>query len=134
MGPKSDPEAVVDQSFRVHGVEGLRVVDASVMPNIVRANTNLTCIMLGERKSPLNIRSSAEPDSLARETTRSNRSSIAPLSSVLQRGEFHMIADTMPVFGTRESSKPSNGRHAGERHYPRKNTSSTSCRQDLRVL
>jgi choline dehydrogenase len=29
--------------------EGLRVVDASVMPNIVRANTNLTCIMLGER-------------------------------------------------------------------------------------
>jgi choline dehydrogenase len=49
MGPKSDPEAVVDQYFRVHGLEGLRVVDASVMPNIVRANTNLTCIMLGER-------------------------------------------------------------------------------------
>jgi choline dehydrogenase len=49
MGPKSDPEAVVDQYLRVHGVEGLRVVDASVMPNIVRANTNLTCIMLGER-------------------------------------------------------------------------------------
>ncbi len=49
MGPKSDPETVVDQYFRVHGVEGLRVVDASVMPNIVRANTNLTCIMLGER-------------------------------------------------------------------------------------
>ena len=42
-----------------------------------------------------------------------------------------MIADTMPVFGTRESSKPSNGRHAGERHDPRKNTSLTSCRQDL---
>ena len=49
MGPKSDPEAVVDQYFRVRGVDGLRVVDASVMPNIVRANTNLTCIMLGER-------------------------------------------------------------------------------------
>jgi len=49
MGPKSDPEAVVDQYFRGHGIEGLRVVDASVMPNIVRANTNLTCIMLGER-------------------------------------------------------------------------------------
>jgi choline dehydrogenase len=49
MGPKSDPAAVVDQYCRVRGVEGLRVVDASVMPNIVRANTNLTCIMLGER-------------------------------------------------------------------------------------
>jgi len=49
MGPDSDKEAVVDQYCRVHGVEGLRVVDASVMPNIVRANTNLTCIMIGER-------------------------------------------------------------------------------------
>jgi choline dehydrogenase len=49
MGPKSDPAAVVDQNFRVRGVEELRVVDASVMPNIVRANTNLTCIMIGER-------------------------------------------------------------------------------------
>jgi len=49
MGPDSDEEAVVDQYCRVHGVEGLRVVDASVMPNIVRANTNLTCIMIGER-------------------------------------------------------------------------------------
>jgi choline dehydrogenase len=49
MGPASDPEAVVDERCRVHGLEGLRVVDASVMPNIVRANTNLTCIMIGER-------------------------------------------------------------------------------------
>ena len=49
MGPQSDPAAVVDQYFRARGVEGLRVVDASVMPNIVRANTNLTCIMMGER-------------------------------------------------------------------------------------
>src|SRR6202035_3643187 len=36
--------------------------------------------------------------------------------------EFRMIADMMPLFGTRESSKPSNGRYAGERHDPRKNT------------
>jgi choline dehydrogenase len=49
MGPDSDGQAVVDQYCRVRGVEGLRVVDASVMPNIVRANTNLTCIMIGER-------------------------------------------------------------------------------------
>jgi choline dehydrogenase len=49
MGSPNDSMAVVDQCCRVRGVEGLRVVDASVMPNIVRANTNLTCIMIGER-------------------------------------------------------------------------------------
>jgi choline dehydrogenase len=49
MGPASDSESVVDQYCRVHGVENLRVVDASVMPNVPRANTNLTCIMIGER-------------------------------------------------------------------------------------
>ena len=49
MGPASDPEAVVDAHGRVHGIDSLRVVDASIMPNIVRANTNLTCIMIGER-------------------------------------------------------------------------------------
>jgi choline dehydrogenase len=49
MGPQSDPGAVVDQHCRVYGLENLRVVDASVMPNIPSANTNLTCIMIGER-------------------------------------------------------------------------------------
>ncbi|MGI9624112.1 MAG: GMC oxidoreductase, partial [Acidimicrobiales bacterium] len=49
MGPSSDPSAVVDQYCRVHGLQGLRVVDASVMPNVVRANTNATAIMIGER-------------------------------------------------------------------------------------
>jgi choline dehydrogenase len=49
MGPAGDPGAVVDQYGRVHGVAGLRVADASVMPTIPRANTNLACIMIGER-------------------------------------------------------------------------------------
>ena len=49
MGPATDPLAVVDQHCRVHGLEGLRVVDASVMPNVVRVNTNATTIMIGER-------------------------------------------------------------------------------------
>jgi choline dehydrogenase len=49
MGPVGDAGAVVDQYGRVHGLEGLRVADASIMPNIPRANTNLTCIMIGER-------------------------------------------------------------------------------------
>jgi choline dehydrogenase len=49
MGPSSDEAAVVDQYCRVRGLENLRVVDASVMPTIPRANTNLPCIMVGER-------------------------------------------------------------------------------------
>jgi choline dehydrogenase len=44
---------VVDQFCRVRGLEGLRVVDASVMPNIVRAGTNATTIMIGEKASDL---------------------------------------------------------------------------------
>jgi choline dehydrogenase len=49
MGPEGDAGAVVDQHGRVRGVAGLSVVDASIMPNVPRANTNLTCIMIGER-------------------------------------------------------------------------------------
>ena len=49
MGPSSDPMAVVDQYGRVHGFDGLRVADASIMPDCVRANTNVTCMVIGER-------------------------------------------------------------------------------------
>jgi choline dehydrogenase len=49
MGPVEDPMAVVDQRGRVHGLEGLRVADASIMPDIVSCNTNLASIMIGER-------------------------------------------------------------------------------------
>jgi choline dehydrogenase len=49
MGPKEDVLAVVDQYGRAHSVEGLVVADASIMPSVPRANTNLTSIMIGER-------------------------------------------------------------------------------------
>ncbi|GAA1384790.1 GMC family oxidoreductase N-terminal domain-containing protein [Kitasatospora putterlickiae] len=49
MGAAGDEGAVVDERLRVHGVEGLYVADASVMPSIVNCNTNLTSIMIGER-------------------------------------------------------------------------------------
>jgi choline dehydrogenase len=49
MGPASNPMAVVDQNLRVHGIENLWVADASIMPTVTHANTNLTSIMIGER-------------------------------------------------------------------------------------
>jgi len=49
MGPAGDPGAVVDQYGCCHGLDGLVVADASIMPFVPRANTNLTAIMIGER-------------------------------------------------------------------------------------
>ena len=49
MGPANDPAAVVDQRLRVHGLDNLWVADASVMPEVVRANTNATVYVIGER-------------------------------------------------------------------------------------
>ncbi len=49
MGPSSDPLAVVDQYGRVHGLEGVRVADASIMPHAVRANLNANILAMAER-------------------------------------------------------------------------------------
>jgi choline dehydrogenase len=51
MGPASNEMAVVDPRLRVHGMDNLWVADASIMPDITHANTNLTSIMIGERVS-----------------------------------------------------------------------------------
>jgi choline dehydrogenase len=49
MGQFSDRGAVVDSELRVHGVEGVRVADASIMPEIVNAPTHAACVMIGEK-------------------------------------------------------------------------------------
>ena len=49
----SGPDAVVDHDLRVHGIDGLRVADCSIMPTVVRGNTNAPTIMIGERAADL---------------------------------------------------------------------------------
>ena len=53
MGPAADTTAVVDASLRVRGVDGLRVADGSIMPEVVNATTNAACVMIGEKASDL---------------------------------------------------------------------------------
>jgi choline dehydrogenase len=57
MGPHSDPMAVVDAQLRVHGIQGLRVVDTSIMPTLTGGNTTAPTIMIAEKAADL-IRSS----------------------------------------------------------------------------
>ena len=61
MGPASDPLAVVDDQLRVRGLEGLRVVDASIMPTMLSANLNAGTMMIADKASDM-IRGKAAPE------------------------------------------------------------------------
>ncbi len=49
MGPASDPDAVIGDDGQVHGIEGLYVADASIMPAVTSGNTNMPTAVIGER-------------------------------------------------------------------------------------
>jgi choline dehydrogenase len=53
MGPGTDSLAVVDPQLRVHGIDGLRIADASIMPNVPGGNTSAPTMMIGERVAQL---------------------------------------------------------------------------------
>ena len=57
MGP--DPSAVVDERVRVRGLEGLRVIDASIMPTVVSGNTNAAAVMIGEKGADMVLQDAA---------------------------------------------------------------------------
>ncbi len=61
MGPAHDPNAVVDDELKVHGLQGLRIVDASIMPRMISANLNAATLMIADKASDM-IRGRAAPE------------------------------------------------------------------------
>jgi len=55
----SDPAAVVDERLRVHGIEGLRVIDGSIMPTVVSGNTNAAVVMIAEKGADMILQDAA---------------------------------------------------------------------------
>ncbi|MBN9427184.1 MAG: GMC family oxidoreductase N-terminal domain-containing protein [Burkholderiales bacterium] len=62
-----DPMAVVDERLRVHGIAGLRVADASIMPTLISGNTSVPCMMIGEKCAEMVLQDAAHERSSRRE-------------------------------------------------------------------
>lgn len=75
MGPASNPLAVVDDQLRVHGLESLRVVDASIMPRMISANLNASTMMIADKASDLIAGNEAPAAAIVPEVTEVRRAS-----------------------------------------------------------
>jgi choline dehydrogenase len=61
MGPQDNPMSVVDDQLRVHGLDGLRIADASIMPSVPSANTSAAVFMIAEKASDMILGRQALP-------------------------------------------------------------------------
>jgi len=77
MGPATSTWAVVDDQLRVHGLQGLRVIDASIMPRMISANLNASTLMIADKASDL-IRGRKAPEApiLAEERVVAERATV----------------------------------------------------------
>ena len=101
MGPSSDPNAVVDSTLKVYGVSGIRVIDASIMPNTVSGNTNAPTIMIGEKGSDLVKKDwlSGESPNVVSENTKAPTTTAAGKRSDLVRHGKSVISDILKSLG-----------------------------------
>ncbi|HSW17680.1 MAG TPA: GMC oxidoreductase, partial [Ramlibacter sp.] len=66
----NDAMAVVDERLRVHGIAGLRIADASVMPTMISGNTSIPCMMIGEKCAEMVLADAAQADAGQQQSTR----------------------------------------------------------------
>lgn len=81
MGPETDPTAVVDDQLQVHGMQGLRVIDASIMPCMISANLNAATMMIAEKGSDLVLGRPAPEPIIVRDSQRSSSTDMGRASS-----------------------------------------------------
>jgi hypothetical protein len=126
-----DEMAVVDGEGRVHGLEGLRVVDASIMPQIITGNLNATTIMIGEKMADAIRGRQPLPRSTARIMWRTARR--FRLVKPAWLGFCRAAADALPgLRGSGEAKRPAENRNSRCTHlsagcYERKSSSRFTC-------
>lgn len=108
------PEAVVAPDLRVHGLDGLRVADASVMPRLVCVNTNAATIMIGEKAADLihaarRLKTGPAPDNPSSREAEENPAMTDLLDDVSWQGKIYSNGWTTAHGGVLDSTEPATG-------------------------